>query len=410
MRMFICLLFIVVATHKAQAEVWTAKNTWNEEWEQKYSDWVRTAVNEDFFTRGRYGNIDTDCADAVYLIRIAFSYENSLSFAMRDPSGSRNFISNSMTRWDSKKSEADRVRALMDYVSDLGSTQSLPQDTYPIAISREHLTPGSIWTRASMTANSWLGRLFYGDISGHAETVKDVRATGTVQLISSTVPRKIRELTVSSNLVYVPDNRGQGFRKFIQPQNYKLPIENQKGYSLMQYSMGKEKQQNQNGKMVETGRRSAEAFSKEVYALLALREESRDEARSRYAQDICSMSKSRIEVVLDGVRLSKSIKRCMDKDEYESYSTPSRDHRLEVALDQLLDLDEATFFRSNTKAIDRAAAFLDLCGNLNIGNGISLSLRDFLKNVNNNTISSNPNDSLEARWGLSTQKTSCAKP
>ena len=82
--LLICSAVYLMAGN-AQAAVWSENNSWDQTWEDRYSDWVKTSFNEDVFTQGSYKGIATDCADAVYAARLIFAFENQLPFVILDP-------------------------------------------------------------------------------------------------------------------------------------------------------------------------------------------------------------------------------------------------------------------------------------------------------------------------------------
>lgn len=408
-----CALVFTGAT--AQATVWDASNQWDETWEQKYADWVRTAVNEDFFLSGRYKGIATDCADLIYIVRAIFASENSLPFAMRDPTGSGRLITERMTRFDGEGSESARLRAFLRYLGAIGSTASLPQDSYPVAINPQVLMPGAMWLRASIPSENWFVRMFAGPNapSGHVDLVKDVRVTGTVQLIGSTVPQEVRSLIVTSNLVFLPRPK-QGFRRFIQPQNFGLTESQQYGFSTEQFEMGIQEGSNYDAEgstVAGAGQRTIEGFTTEVYSRLGQRAETLEETKHRYASDLCNMAQARIEIVQKGAAHSRRIGgRCMNANDADAHSTPGRDKRFRVAAEQLIEAaGVGSFFRSTSRSVDKLANVLDTCPILQVAPGMSLGLRDFVKAILESRASSNPNESIAARWGLAEPTRNCAE-
>ena len=89
-----------------------------------------------------YYKYSHDCADAVYAMRLIFSYEYKLPFVIHNPSRPGKLISNRKKRWD-KLPQEKRVRKFLDYVADMTSTKSLSRDTYPIAL--DDIKPGDIY-------------------------------------------------------------------------------------------------------------------------------------------------------------------------------------------------------------------------------------------------------------------------
>jgi len=80
-----CALLIMKTS---SADVWKTENKyWNGNWEIKYQEWVAKSWKPDFFMRKevpQYDQIPHDCADAIYLMRAVFSYENKLPFKISD--------------------------------------------------------------------------------------------------------------------------------------------------------------------------------------------------------------------------------------------------------------------------------------------------------------------------------------
>ncbi|GIL16271.1 MAG: hypothetical protein BroJett040_00220 [Oligoflexia bacterium] len=407
MKQLLFLSAILLAAQLSQGAIWEEQNQWNQAMEDKYSEWVRTQYNEDFFTTGKWAGIWTDCADAVYTARIIFSYENKLPFIIKDPTGGGSRISNRMSRFDNAQSQKSRVIKFIEFVNEVTSTQSLPYDTYPLAINRDNIRPGAIWLRASIASENFIVRLLTGGSnapSGHTELIKEVRETGTVSLIGSTVPAKVRKLLISSSFVSYPKSTKTGLRSWIPAQNFGQDESVNKGYSLEQFKMGVMQSYNNgenNFNNTSSGQQTTDQWEKDVKERLALRGESRDEMKDRYIQDLCSMAKARIEVVTDAQKLKAKKKACMDSEEYDALSTPSRDKRIKQTIENFLDMESSlSLFRKNNKIIDRNGERFDSCGQLELGFGNVLSLRQFAKNIMAGRVSSNPNDTLEARWGM----------
>ena len=89
LKLYLCLL---VST-QVFADVWVSNNTWNDSWEKRYAEWIKSDVSRDIFLQGRY-SIKTDCADAAYSLRAIFAYENKLPFVIRNPNKYRSSYSN----------------------------------------------------------------------------------------------------------------------------------------------------------------------------------------------------------------------------------------------------------------------------------------------------------------------------
>lgn len=394
---------LVIGASLSQAAVWQETQSWTPEWEQRYSTWVTNEFNEDIYTHGPYKGISTDCADAVYYARIIFAYENKLPFVIKDATGGSSRITNQMSRFDGGDS-LQRVRKFMNFVGDATSTKSLPDDTYPVAINRTNIRPGTVWSRPRVTKDNIWRRIVGGNVKedpGHAEMVKDVSETGVVNLIGSTVPKEVRTLNLTSSLVFMPIETSTGFRNWKIPANYNQPVTSLPGYSLEQF--------NEIGKG-NVGRRNLKDWNADVQERLALRVESKDEYVSRQVANVCNLVNTRVAIIQKSEARRIALGgQCMDANDYDAYSTPSRDKRIKLTLKQIVDAAGGNGLTGPQKAKKLKPA-MDACPDIEITPGQKISLYDFSIGILKNDISSNPNDSFAARWGLeSAGHNSCPK-
>lgn len=385
----------------AQAAVWQDTQSWNSSWEQKYSDWVLNSFDEEIFVTGSYKGIPTDCADAVYAARIIFAYENKLPFIIKDSTGGSNRLSNKMSRFDSISDSLQRVRKFINYVGDVTSTKSLPNDTYPVAINRTNVKPGTVWSRPRVTRDNFLRRVIRAGVQedpGHAEIIKEVSDTGAIYLIGSTVPKAIRQLNTTSSLVFMPIETSTGLRNWMLPEYYGRSSSNIPGYSLEQFEeIGK-------GKL---GRRKLSRWNHHVQDRLALREESQGETVKRQVKNVCNLVHARVEIIAKSeVYRRKLGGACMSESAYDSYSTPSRDKRIKTTLKQVADAADAGGFTAVGKT-KKLKEDLQQCPDIEIAPGRKITLYDFAIALLKGDVSSDPNDSFEARWGLGPSNTEC---
>ena len=104
----------------AQAVVWKSTDTWSNAWETKYQEWVSKSWKPNFFmnpNNQKYYRIPHDCADAIYLMRLVFSYENRLPFVINHAAKPGELLTNNMEQWDSQP-EHQRLRSFMLYIND----------------------------------------------------------------------------------------------------------------------------------------------------------------------------------------------------------------------------------------------------------------------------------------------------
>lgn len=396
-------LLVTLFQGKAQAAVWVENNRWDARWEEQFSNWVRTSFTEDIFTNGRYKGISTDCADAVYLSRAIFAFENKLPFIILDPTGGATKISNRMSRFDGQGSDASRFRSFANYLSDLVSTGTLSRDTYPVAIKREFVRPGTVWSRPRIRQENIFSMIFGGRVKedpGHAEVVVDVTETGAIQLMGSTVPRAVRKLISTSSMVFMPVEKTTGLRYWILPENYGRPVTENPGFSLEQFQIGEKTVNTHGDGGQQTQGRTIGEWQNAVQSKLQLRPENRDEALYRAGANLCSLVSARVDSVAKGVARKKALGgACMDAADYDAYSTPSRDKRILSTIEGMVSLGGGFGFTTAGR-IDRVAKYMEKCPAIQVTANKSLSLFQIAKAYADGKISSNPNDKLELRWGL----------
>jgi hypothetical protein len=416
MKALLGLCAILVTGTIAHAAVWKATNTWDDHWEQEYGRWIQTEYNEDIYMTGKYKGIKQDCADAVYMSRLIFAYENKLPFVIGDSTGGKSKITNEMTRWDGKP-ELDRVRAMMGFIEWNVSTKTLPRDTYPVEISRKYVRPGAVWVRPSREVNKWNG--FIATLTGksvivdpgHSEVIKEVFDNGSVRLIGSTTPAAVRRLTVSSSFLIMPESTDVGIRNWVRPDWYAKPRTSLPGYSLEQFEMGKGVTYNNNGNYGEgggpiddgtaskkNGSRSYRQWRQDIQDRLKQRDETPQEVVERFAADLCSLVASRAEIVTEAQGYKAKHPGCMNESAYDAYSTPTRDKRIKASIDEMTKAARGGFGFGRSLNDAQIQKALAACPAIQISPSKSVALKDLLEN--SSRFSSDPNDPVEARWGF----------
>lgn len=408
------LLALTLYMPKAQADVWTAVNQWNDQWEQNFSDWVLGNWTVDFFSRTHlpngqsnpYYGIRADCADVVYSMRLIYAYENKLPFAFKDPTTARNkLITNEMSRWNRIASQEQRLRNFVNYVFDVVSTQSLPNDTYPVAVDRESIRSGGLIRTTKINHHSW--------------TIKEIQAIGIPHLVfNSTVGRHsgpgLQERVSWPNPAWIfegdfsPESEA-GFR-YWRPQEYILNAAWEvPGYSEEQFTIPLKSWQNV------------------IQKKLALRQETDEQTLRRLFQQTCESAKSRVTAINDGVTYLRGLPAgaCMDYATYDTYSTPNRDQRLfddfaalrraykdvlkknsgsSLKQDMISELHKLFPYiqlsareetaKMQATGIDKASSCL-----VEYAPGKKLDLAEAKRRLFLGLFSNNPMDELEYRWG-----------
>ena len=95
------------------AAVWSTESQWDESWENRYRQWVVQNWKDDIFmnpAKPIYYKFENDCADATYMMRLIFSFEHRLPFAVNNQQSPGKVISNEMSTWDNLP-EPQRVRS-----------------------------------------------------------------------------------------------------------------------------------------------------------------------------------------------------------------------------------------------------------------------------------------------------------
>lgn len=388
---------LLAAPLAAQAAVWPTENAWSPDWENRYAEWVKTSWDQNFFARPDtpYTGLKLDCADVVYSMRIVFAYENRLPFAMKDPTGGKKLITNEMSRWDHLPKPEQRIRQFLLFVFGTGSTQSLPQDTVPVAVNRQTVRSGALILTDKESHHSW--------------TIKDVFATGIPHLIYSSRPAKttllVREGQPSLEFTFrgkLDSGRHAGFRGFRRIEDLSKPVWQAEGYSDEQYKI------------------PAKEWMFAVKKKLALVDESLDAVLRRALETACTNAKERVVAVSEGLAfLAKLPKdKCLNATEYDNYSTPNRDMRLRNSFEELRDLLEQIRGNPPAKAAIRPellAQAEDVMSDVSAsapsartcplqiapgpGTGKVLSLAEVRKRSLGEKLSNNPHDPLEMRWG-----------
>lgn len=401
--LFVLLFLIPIFS---RAAVWIDTNTWDDLWEQKYSEWFEKDVNENFFTQGEYGGIKTDCADAAYFTRAIFAYENKLPFEFSNSLIDNRIVNNRTKSFDKYPEGLMRLKAFLRVVQDGVSTQSIHLDTYPVAINRSEIRPGIVINHKS--------RGLFGNVTHHVDMIKSVRDNGSIYFISSTLPADIRELTLTFTIKSQPEDdkyHRQGFRTWYWPQNRGKPIQQNPGYSLEQYTARLRSAGSDDSSSV----RSLSDFKDFVKDKLSLEHQSHQDIEEQALTELCTQFKARVAIIKSGEKYRKRIgNRCMNAQEYDDYSTPTRDERLRILtssyLTNFVGQNQSSFGSSNNFDIDSVRSKIDqFCPAQEVLPGQALSLSNFLKIMAKNpqSISANPNVTSAARWGLSFESSDC---
>jgi hypothetical protein len=316
-------LMLVLFWQIAEAQVWNDVNTWSPEWEQRYAEWVRQNWQADFFSRetlpngqsNPYYGLRLDCADTIYSMRIIFSYESRLPFVAQDPTTIGRTISNRMRRWNHESDEQTRVREFLEYIYDLMSTVSLPNDTFPVPINRTWIHGGGLMKTTAKNHHSW--------------SIKEILPIGVPHLIFNSTVGSHSSFELQERIswphpewVFEDDFTPMGtagFRYWRPASALNKPVWEVPNYSEEQYHF------------------PLTRWNKIAQSKLAISNESQEQTIRRLLKTACDSMVTRIQYVNEGLAALHDLKptQCMDAATFDTYSSPSRDHRI---FDDISDL------------------------------------------------------------------------
>ena len=390
------ITLLLVMSFVSSAMVWKAENTWDNVWEKRYQHWVKNNWTEEFFMNEKtpiYYKFSHDCADAVYAMRLIFSYEHKLPFVIHNSSKPGQMISNGKTRWD-KLPEGKRVRKFMEYVADLTSTRTLARDTYPIALN--DIKPGDIYAAPNV----------------HSYQIVNITEAGVAEVMPSTTPQAPRFLDrIPSFPFYVPEDikrESDGYRRFIQPQNIRKSIKKQPGYSNEQY------------KIAAAVKHDYVRFTNIIASALGKKKEEPDAKTLRLLIAMCMYANDRSVYVYDALyklqEMKKKGRSCMTRIEYNNYSTPSRDRRLKAFFNAVKNHHDRngkykhwtqpqrwakTLFSVKQPRPSEVKELNDFCMvQMSLGEKYFMPLRELYQNLSSGKVISDPHAPLEYRWGV----------
>ena len=172
------------------------------------------------------------------------------------------------------------------------------------------------------------------------------------------------------------------------------------------------------------------AFTDIIAKKLRRRPEPLEEKTTRVLYGLCAFAKERVNYVNDGLNQLRRIRaggrQCMNRNEYDYYSTPSRDKRLKMYFNEVekiayaggaLKRDEVSI-----ELLARAIFHKEIPNHLNAelnrfcslaayptNTKRTINLRQLWSNIKAGKVSSDPHATIEHRWGLSntTHRATC---
>ncbi len=360
-------------SHESDSQVWkVGQRQWTIQEEHNYGKWVETNITEDFFIRHK---IPVDCADVPYAIRWIYARISHLPAAAT--TGGNWLIGHWSRDWGHLPTNITwykdrRFRAALMAMLSTTSTRTLPYDTYPVRIAADSVTPGTIFLITEA----------HSGIVSHI--VMDGSTTHPVQTFEASLPTRVQKLHLRNFISPDPDpDHLSGLIKFRWPiergnrWDY-LPVKEHPFYSEEQYSPA----------FTEGYGDYLEAVAKRIDPKVY----DPNEKTKRVINTLARRLKERIPIVLDGNKKCHDI-RCPEGSRFwEIYSTPERDEFINVMIDHLEEIiRENHLDRDNI--LDKTAKI-----RLQISPDRFTTMQHVYKN--SKWLSSDPEATIDARWGL----------
>lgn len=369
-----------VDTENFQSHIWITKDVWSLDWEIKYQEWIRAEVNHTFFAKYK---IATDCADIMFALRWIFSRINYLAIG-NTLAGSRKLFTNESFKnsWiNLPRAEEwfnDEVfLAALNYLFDNTYTGTLFEDSMPVKISPTTFAEGSFFL--TMRGPQEMG---------HTEVIYNIVPNpGRINIMFSDIPKKVRKLF-----------RSAAFPKSVNPYTYSMrnmkwinKDTNNKWafisdvlhphYSLFQFSP-----------------EFSDGFSRYYNALfyhLGLTYDYEKHYQSLKAR-LMDQLIDRVTVVKEGYEFC-AISVCNPgTPNYQLWSTPSRDAKVVETFNMIDNVLKS----ASSPDLDQDYKNWLLDSKLEVLDSKILELNTIRNLFINNSISSDPRQSVLIRWGL----------
>ena len=354
-------------------QVWeVGDRRWTVEEEHRFGKWMDETMTEDFFIRH---TIPTDCADAVYAIRWIYARIHHLPAAATTKDG--RLVGHWSTDWSflpthSEWDRDERFRAVLFYLFPRTWTGTLPLDTYPVRISPDSVTPGTLF----LVTASHTGMI------GHVSL--DGSQAHPLQTWESALPVKVQKLSLRNFFSGRPVSKARsGLVKFRWPVSENgewkyLTAAEHPFYSEEQYASG-----------------FCDGHA-DFIAAVAKRIDPKDyppmEKMAKVMGTIIRLLRERVPIVQEGYEQCRD-GGCPEASElWEIYSTPGRDGMIASLVDHLSQIIESNPLDRETMLRMMETVPIEISENR------SVTLYHVYKSCF--WFSPHPEDEIEARWGL----------
>ena len=366
---FFALIFV---SPLAQADLWLAKNSWNSVWEKKYESWISSSIKEDFFIKGK---LATDCADAVIALRTIFARDNQLPISFHLNDGTI-FTQSSTKKWNSDDSKLNwsddtQFKKYLEFLLNNTNSSTLIKDAYPISINSQSVRPGVFFIHDF-------------DKSRHVDIVYKVDWSGRtlpLTMLSSTVPAAVRELTTYPfYFTTFPKKNKSGFMKFRWPNQLEFNFESNEQFDLINHY-------------------PKQSFDSVVAERILSFPLKGDVKIHQLFYSLIEKVNERKKIAETGFIQCHKLKCPLNSSDYYNYSTPARDGNIGYMIFLIDEILNTEGYGEDALSINTIyQEYLAL--KIPITSEKSMTLLDIISIWKTNQYSSDPNDTLNMRWGI----------
>jgi hypothetical protein len=356
-------------------QVWkVGDHRWTVEEEYRFGKWVDENITEDFFIRYK---IPTDCADVPYAVRWIYARIANLPAGATTKDGK--LIGHWSRNWNHLPTQSEwhqdkRFRAALLHLISETWTGTLPRDTYPIRISPDSVTPGTLLS---------MDKSHVGII---AHVCLDGSQAHPLQTWESMLPVKIRKLSLREFFSPKPElTHPLGLVKFrwtiFENGEWKYLSGNEHPfYSEEQYSPAFYKR---NADFVEAVAKRIDSTEYDPMEKVA-----------KVVETTTRFLRERVPIVLAGYQQCVDVNGgCTEgSDLWELHNTLSHDGMIILLMDHLSRIIDSNHL--DKKLVKEMMESISI----NITKNHSVTFYDVYQNCS--WFSPHPKDSIEARWGL----------
>lgn len=320
-RALLLALVTCLAASAARGDVWETKKQWDDGDDLAFGQWIKK-LPMDVFTAADspYKGISTDCAKAVYALRVIFAYEHGLPVSFIGRGAAR--LSNDNKDFDDVAEGLPRLLKFISFVKSHVDTRSLVNDTYPVKINRHFVRSGAVFLHPA----SKNVPVTYQ--AGHVYYIQDVYENGMVRYFSSTVPSMVRDLQPRVDITFAPFGKTGGFRAWKRPYSDEQPgFDDADQFRLADWRPNAWR----DGKLWSK-------WARAVRRRLQLRPATVEEELGAKIENVDGYIKERRQLVQRSWRHYQEKyggRSCMNAADYDAYSTPTRDVKIQNELSDL---------------------------------------------------------------------------